>query len=351
MREKIKNLSNYSIFSKHRQFLLGVSTLFIGIFHLDFFASVAMHKHPVMYELVGMLNIGVEIFLLLSGIGLYFAYSKKPEFKTYYFKRVISVYFVFLIINLPYAYFKNFIASQNGFRAFLLNELSLSYWTRPPGETRPGWYVVFIMVIYLIYPLIFRIINFFEAKKHDLIFTISACTVILCVSIYLNRNYSELYSVVEIGLSRIPIFLISCYIGKLVYKKEKIGVGLYLLMFVGAAIKALYFASDKRELIFNRYSQCLLSITVAYILIIFAELLIPEYIYKALEFFGTMSLEFYLTHNLLKDVIKYYGFTRIRHYFIMLVISFFISLVISRIRMLAVNKYLKNKEQKKAVSI
>ncbi len=345
MQQRFKELSNYNVFSKHRQFLMGVATLFIGIFHLDFFAPVAMHKYPVVYETVGTLYIGVEIFLFLSGIGLYFAYSKKPQFKTYYIKRVISVYCVFLLINLPYAFFKNYIYSDNGFKAFVFNELSFSYWTRPPGETRPGWYVVFIMIIYLIYPLIFKALSAFNDSKHDLVFTISLCLIFIFICIFLNEKYSDFYFVVEIGLSRIPIFIIGCYVGKQVYNKKQIPPLMYFLMILGILIKMFYYVSNEKTLLFNRMSQCFFSVAVMFFLIILAEFLVPEKIYKFFEFFGTMSLEFYLTHNFLKDVIKYYGFTRIRHYFLMLLIAFALSFVISRLRIKAVKCYLGKKSK------
>src|SRR3712207_8348584 len=67
MRIKDIELSNIS---KYRGELMGAAMLFIILFH------VSLPRYDMFFGLRRMGNIGVDIFLFLSGIGLWFSWTK-----------------------------------------------------------------------------------------------------------------------------------------------------------------------------------------------------------------------------------------------------------------------------------
>lgn len=346
MKERLSTLNNYKIFSTHKQYLMGVATLLISLFHISLFRPELLHRTPYLYDTFATMNVGVEIFLYLSGIGLYFSFEKKPKFKDYYAKRVINVYVIFLIIALFYAIYHNFIIGEKSVLSFILEWTGVAYWDKEKVKYRYGWYVVYIMVLYLLYPLIYKILKALEKKKLDLVFTAVMCGVFVAVCILLNKYANGFYSFIEIGLTRMPIFLIGCYCGKLVFNNNKIGPLFYVLMVAGIIIRGIYINYETKPLIFNRLSQCLFSLAVMFIAIFLAEFLNISIIYKAFQLLGSMSLEFYLIHNYLREVLKDFGLTRIRHYFIMLAVTFVLSFILSRFRSFIVTKYTEKKKQK-----
>ena len=77
MRNEERSL-HYGLISKYRPVLMSVAILLIMFCHLD---TAQNHNDADHTRLAGFLqtgSVGVDIFLFLSGIGLYFSYTKKP---------------------------------------------------------------------------------------------------------------------------------------------------------------------------------------------------------------------------------------------------------------------------------
>ena len=66
--EEMKKIE-WSDFSKYRSALMGAAMLFVMFFH------VTMPKSYMMYGVVRCGNIGVDMFLFLSGIGLWYSWT------------------------------------------------------------------------------------------------------------------------------------------------------------------------------------------------------------------------------------------------------------------------------------
>ena len=94
MQNSSKKIS-FSIFSKHRAALSGLAILLIMVFHY-FENVVQMGEEHIIYgpallwcRLIG--SIGVELFLLISGIGLYFSFHKNRKLLSFY-ERLTQLY-------------------------------------------------------------------------------------------------------------------------------------------------------------------------------------------------------------------------------------------------------------------
>lgn len=69
--------SEISLLSKYRTQLMGLAMLLILIFH----TGIDVKSVNVIRSIKDIGDVGVDIFLLLSGIGLYFSYSKNNDKK------------------------------------------------------------------------------------------------------------------------------------------------------------------------------------------------------------------------------------------------------------------------------
>ena len=71
---------------------MGAAMLFVMFFH------VSMPKSELMYGVVRCGNIGVDMFLFLSGIGLWFSWTKTPSLRYFYWRRYIRIYPAWIIV-------------------------------------------------------------------------------------------------------------------------------------------------------------------------------------------------------------------------------------------------------------
>ena len=77
MSKKIPDIELVNI-SRFRGELMGAAMLFIILFH------VWLSRGDMFYGLRRCGNVGVDIFLFLSGVGLWFSWIKTPSLKHYF---------------------------------------------------------------------------------------------------------------------------------------------------------------------------------------------------------------------------------------------------------------------------
>ena len=80
---KIKDIELANI-SRFRGELMGAAMLFIILFH------VALPREDAFFGLRRMGNVGVDMFLFLSGIGLWFSWTKNPSAKHFFIRRYLD---------------------------------------------------------------------------------------------------------------------------------------------------------------------------------------------------------------------------------------------------------------------
>ena len=85
---------NWNSLSLYRSELMGVAILMIMFFHIEKFHAVSEHpliSQSILYQFIQNGNSGVDVFAFLSGMGIYFAWSKRPELLSFYRKRVLRI--------------------------------------------------------------------------------------------------------------------------------------------------------------------------------------------------------------------------------------------------------------------
>lgn len=145
------NLTNLS---KYRSELMGIAMLMVVFHHLPFEIN-----NPIFHYVKQNAGLGVDIFLLLSGIGLYYSISKEnTTLLDYYFHRAIRIFPIYALVILAVSIIKgNF-----NIVAYLLKVSTIGWWTT--GECY-DWFIPTIVMLYAIFPVFYHFILRQNGKK------------------------------------------------------------------------------------------------------------------------------------------------------------------------------------------
>ncbi len=280
-----------SLLSRHRLFLYGAATVLIMISHLAtelpfrglWAAVVAVKSH-------GM--VGVEIFLLLCGFGLYGSLSRNFDLGRFYGRRIVRVFLPAFVV-----------AAVCCAAVYMPLEDYLSAITVIPYflNGKSFWYAAFILVMYAVYPLIFLF-----QKRSPRAFAVfaaaaSVCSVAACAVL-------DMPGFRQIALTRIPVFLMGCVIAPWVTEGRKISV--WWLPASAAAFAVLeavrcYISMGSyaiRAVAFLPFTVMLVMI-LAWAAEFFAKKPAGNGVYRVMGFMGTISLETYLVQERMQNIL------------------------------------------------
>ena len=141
-----------SFISRQRGVLMGIATLLIVLYHSYFSIPSVASLGTVSAGIALLLNtihahsdVGVELFLLLSGIGLYRSFRQDSHILRFYQKRAVRILPPFLIVSILWTA----IQKTNGFGAFWMRALTLDFFTKCNVDF---WFVDLILILYALYP-------------------------------------------------------------------------------------------------------------------------------------------------------------------------------------------------------
>lgn len=314
---ELKNLSKY------RSQIYGFSILWIMLFHaidiLDLrYDNFSDYLSPL-NAVLGHGNIGVDIFLFLSGVCLYFSFQKSQDIGLYMRKRAMRLYLPAILIDGWY-WLVFFWLLEGSFFRFFRKITLLSFWIN--GD-QMIWFVSLILLLYVLYPYFYSII--FGGKKESawlrtvlLIASIAALNMAFCeASADVFRRY-------EIALTRIPVFVAGAFIGKYVFEGKKLPKIIYI---AAAAVIAggtwMQYAGMASGLI-GRYWASFMGVSIMILLELALRTIRFAWLHKLLAFFGDMSLELYLAHILMIHLYRRTPFgaeKRLLEYFVLLILA------------------------------
>ncbi|MCD7998120.1 MAG: acyltransferase [Clostridiales bacterium] len=310
-----REIIQWNILSDTRNELFGLSV--IGIIILHYFQDIEFYPQApsLLRNLANVWNrllgsTGVDIFLFLSGMGLYFSLKKSWDLKRFFqrrCKRLLLPYFVFGTI---YWIVLDLLIIKTDIGLFLSDLFTISFWTR--GEPH-FWYVSFLLICYALYPLIFKIIDD-NSRKHrfrkEIVLAIISCVIVGFISVF----FPDWYEMVEISLCRILVFLLGCYAGKAVFDKETVHsigliIGGIILRIIWLGIKAvginLSIFSNQYPL--NRWVISWSAIGIMVILAFIIQRIKSPNTCRFLSKTGEYSLELYLTHVSVRKIFHILG--------------------------------------------
>lgn len=291
--------------SQHRTELLGVSALAIIIFHYcESAGSATVNTLPRLLKDLSILfngtigSMGVDIFVLLSGMGLYYSLSKNFSLIHFYKRRLSRIIPTYCILGGSYWIIIDMVFLKADFSQFLLDLFQISFWTQGNHDI---WYIAFIIPMYIVYPLLFRMVT--NDKKHRM----KCCITLFYVAVicFIALYFTEFYQTVEIALTRGFSFIIGSFLAKYVIDQQAVagvfpflGIPLKLIFSLLRVIMpdSLFAFLYNSDLPFYRWTVAWMSIGVLLLISRGLELIESKSLHQFLFFTGQHSLEIYLSH-------------------------------------------------------
>lgn len=226
---------------------------------------------------------GVDIFIFVSGFGLFYSLDKYDNLMSFYRKRLLRIFPTYYIIG----FITNLLVTHDDILPFLFRYSTLGFWI---GCKYADWFIPSIILLYFIAPVIKKVIE----KKWYL----SICTIIVCI--YLTALYfADKEYIIDRShfflLYRVPAFIFGMTCAYWLKKNRPNKYFIYI-MFLGIPF-FLYFYPLHHQ-IYN-YKYYSLAFLLPIFLIIF--ILLSKYmrgISLILKLIGKASLEIYLIQGI-----------------------------------------------------
>ena len=180
--------------SRYRGELMGAAIVFIILFH------VPLARSDAFFGLRRCGNIGVDMFLFLSGIGLWYSWVKNPSVHHFYKRRLLRIFPTWLVISSIY-YLQRFNFETGDYLDLFLDiTINWGFWL---NDELTFWYVPAIMMLYLWAPLYMKLI-----QQHPVYRWLPVLMVCWCVIVQWIVPVHQAVGHIEIFWSRVPIFFL-----------------------------------------------------------------------------------------------------------------------------------------------
>lgn len=295
---KTKDISLADI-SRFRAELMGVAMIIVVLFH------VSLPRSDAFFGLRRMGNLGVDIFLFLSGMGLWFSWMKTTvsdaplwkKWKDFYWRRLVRIYPAWLVVASLY-YIPRFIGHEQHTTAawidlFLDIAVNWNFWTR---DELTFWYIPATMMLYVFAPPYMQLVH-----KHPVYRWLAAGMLMWCVVVQYVTPIHNAVGHIEIFWSRVPIFFLGINMAESIRRKDTVdGTAIWLTLFLfilslASCVWLEQYRHGKFPLFLERMLYIPLAVTTI-LLLCKAFCHTPQWAKRCAAFVGTISLEMYLIH-------------------------------------------------------
>ena len=287
---KIKDIELANI-SRYRGELMGAAMLFVVLFH------VGLPREDAFFGLRRIGNIGVDMFLFLSGVGLWFSWMKNPSAIHFLLRRFLRIYPAWLIAASAF-YVPDFLT--HGGHSTSLTDLfgdimvNWDFWLH---DELTFWYIPATMALYLVTPAYLCLII-----KHPIYRWLPVAMIMWCILVQYVTPIHHLVGHLEIFWSRVPIYFIGLNAGAAVREKRSLdGASLWLILLIfGMALASSIYLEQVRHGQFPLFLERMLYIPLTVTAILLLNRVFrrtPVWFNHIFRFVGALSLETYLIHD------------------------------------------------------
>lgn len=293
---KNSSLFNLGLFSQYRTALMGVATILIIVCHLPAYGVVM----PLwIAKLVGSFGVGVDIFLFLSGLGMYNSYTKNKENHvsvfSWWLKRYVRIVVPLVILIVPIL-----LRNPRGREMNIGMLLEISGWGAL-FNCSPLWFVTCILFLYLLTPFLHIL---FTSRYRWIWFLGSS---LICYFYAYTPPYDALLNFM---ISRWPIYFWGYILAINIKEKRKGSVWIFAVLPLGLYI-VLYLINHLYNMHF-----CLFGFQGVFMLTVFALLINKIFILNSqsrvvacLNFMGIISLESYIMNEYFLRALESYNWS------------------------------------------
>lgn len=273
---KIK-LFSYKDISTYRSELMGWSILWVMMLHFTFnqikqLGFIAQYGYA-----------GVDIFLFVSGFGLFYSLDKDDNLINYYKKRLLRIFPTYYIIG----FITNLLITHDDILTYIYRYSTIGFWI---GKEYTDWFIPSIILLYFLAPFIKRLI---DKKWYNII-----CILVVCLyvtALYYTDKEDILDRSHYFLLYRIPAFIFGMICAYWLKKNMSIKYFFYILL-MGLPFFIYFYPFHHQIYNFKYYS-------VAFLLPLFVVsfIIISKYIKWISPIFkkiGIASLEIYLIQGI-----------------------------------------------------
>lgn len=299
---------NLNIVSKYRGPIYGFSIIYIVLFH-----GIGINKADytfghsslaVLQDFLSMGNVGVDIFLLLSGICLYFSLQRNDNTYEFIKRRLARIIPAAYIVYTLYWCVKYLFLTFDPMALF--GRLTLmEFWIQ--GD-QTMWFVSLILVLYFLYPYFHGVLFHGRSPALRCVLLMAADYLLLFILFNLAPDF---FKMTEIALTRFPVFILGCYLGKAVYEDVRLPsipfVPLAFLLFLMVYLMHVHLHlpgyAVHMTYIFGGLGG---AYSIALICLFFDEKLHLQHkpLYRFFDFTGGFTLELYLCSIMLNQVLR-----------------------------------------------
>ncbi len=290
---------SYEVFLKKRNVIMGFAMIWIMLYHME-----QSFGNSLVDGFIGLGYAGSDIFFFLSGVGIWFSLEKSRDLKTYFKKRAIRIFpmwFCFIgfwiVPRLMWTDMTPLQAAANVIAIESFFDMHHAF----------NWYISFLLVFYLIAPVIKLLI--------EKLWRGMGAIIIMVVFFLLGYFWVDDPDIM-IGISRVPIFTLGMTIGFRISRAssgEKKAFSMAELIFWPLMIPvglggAWYFGRDFAAswhngmlwypLIASTFGLCL-------VIALISEKA-PGVHSQPFDFIGHHTLSIYLVHILVYEIYKKY---------------------------------------------
>ena len=299
-----KKTLSWTLLSKYRAPLMGIAM--IGVYLTHYKQAFSVNKVTPVPWIVRQLKYGssgVDIFLILSGLGLCYSFAKDSNLLRFYGKRLVRLLPAYVITQAVYYLL---LLVQNGHvnnAQFFRKMFFVNYFTKGSAGF---WFIIAILICYLIFPLIYKIMGM---TRHRLLNLVIGMALYAVFHMLLWRYDRTLY-LNTIGLvQRIPAFIMGVWIGRECLDDREFHVILIPLCWILTAVVLLrdripFFPKPGFPL--YEFSLTLVGMSLIFFFVLLFEGMKDtgwmNRCLRFLSFLGGITLECYLMHSLMKWV-------------------------------------------------
>lgn len=292
--------------STYRNELFGIAILTVILHHYFEIFKTVEAPNRIIYIIARIYNstvgsVGVDIFILLSGFGLYYSLFSGRKLSLFYKKRFKRVIYPYLLSGCVFWCIFDFFIRHETFRSFIYHYSLLAFWGS--GVTY-FWYVSFISLLYIVSPFVYWLTG---GRRRFIIGVIGSICIVLVCYFAVPRVFAN----IEMAIQRLPWFLIGMRCGQLAKNQELYGdysIPLWLVIILLCAVPVriivgiIDFGFDR---IFYGYYG--LFLIIAYVML---RSVTPGQWDKFFSLFavvGSYSLELYIVHTAVKNIMLQSG--------------------------------------------